>query len=234
MFPALDRPPRGADLHVKLAGSAARGKPSRSPDSVTRALDWLERAQGEDGSWEAGDVSVTALATLALLSGGRTHHTDDTVRRALSYLFRHQDADGGVAGSLNDHALATLALCEAYASTGSNRVRGPAQRGIDFLMAAWNPGAGWAILAVHSADRVGLAVDREAAYADARAWLDGEPDATSTTVAAALRLPMDRRRDTPRVENLESDQETDGSWRGGSVRATAMAALALQTARRYP
>jgi hypothetical protein len=42
-----------------------------------------------------------------------------------------------------NHAIAALALSEAYGMSGSQPIRTPAQKAIEFLLASQNPGKGW-------------------------------------------------------------------------------------------
>jgi hypothetical protein len=147
------------------------------------------------------DVGLTGLALLAFLGAGYTHLSRDVldgrtagavVKNGLQWLAARQDREGCVgdrAGSkyMYGHALAALAFAEAYGMTESQRLREPAQKAIDFLVAAQNPYkgwrytarcgdndtsvTGWAVMALKSADLSGLAVPR-GAYEGARAWLD--------------------------------------------------------------
>ena len=87
-----------------------------------------------------------------------------------------------------NHAIAALALSEAYGMTGSRKFKRAAQRSIDFIMASQNPGkgwrysaragendtsvTGWAVMALKSAELSGLRFDRSVAYDGSRAWLD--------------------------------------------------------------
>lgn len=214
----LKYPPRGLRFFVRTAGSNSTRRPLPVRDSVKRGLEWLERHQSDDGSWNARDydagcgkclphgvddrvdavrsdfsVGLTGLAVMALTAAGRTCREDDALRRALADLIRRQDGEGCIGSRecdkfMYNHLVATAALCEAYALTGSNRLKLPAQRAVDFVMAAQNPGAGWryieqagendtlvtgwAIVALHSAARAALDFDRAAAYDGSRAWLD--------------------------------------------------------------
>ena len=86
-----------------------------------------------------------------------------------------------------NHAIAALALSEAYGMTNAGALAGPAQKAIDFLVAVQNPGkgwrytarcgdndtsvTGWAAMALKSADLSGLTFPKEA-YDGIRAWLD--------------------------------------------------------------
>jgi hypothetical protein len=89
--------------------------------------------------------------------------------------------------ALYNHAIGTLALAEAYGLTFSAIFQANAQRAVDCLVAAQNPGrgwrygprcgdsdtsvTGWAVMALKSAELSGLGFP-PSAYAGARAWLD--------------------------------------------------------------
>ena len=151
------------------------------------------------------DAGVTGLSLLAFLGAGYSHLSKDTydgicfgdvVRKGLQQLLSQQDPEGCV-GSRSaqkytySHAIAAAALAEAYGLTGSNLFKEPAQKAVDFLVAAQNPGkgwryavkcgdndtsvTGWAVAALRSAEVAGLAFPR-AAYDGARAWLDEVTD----------------------------------------------------------
>ncbi len=107
-------------------------------------------------AWDRGDgrydVGVTALATLAFLSMNETHRTGahkETVDRALNWLISQQ-GDRGAIGFRNrtgeeiyNHAIACLALVEAYLLTREPRVGFAAQNAVDFTVSAQNPSSGW-------------------------------------------------------------------------------------------
>jgi hypothetical protein len=153
------------------------------------------------------DTGVTGLALLAFLGAGYSHLSRDThegicfgdaVKKALQWTLNRQDADGFFGSRLGhkamyNHAIAALAVCEAYGLSGSILFRENAQRAVDALVAAQNPGkgwrytprsgdsdtsvTGWAVMALKSAELSGLSIP-PASYAGARAWLDEvtEPD----------------------------------------------------------
>ena len=131
-------------------------------------LRWLAAQQAEDGGWRRdpvddgaalpagewgeGDVATTALVVLAFLEAGYTNRGDHpfarTVGAGIRWLRLRQDAEGRFAdrarpGWAYEHALAALAMVEAYGMTGSVIWRGPAQRGLDAAAAARGPGGGW-------------------------------------------------------------------------------------------
>jgi hypothetical protein len=183
-------------------------------DATYAGLDWLFRHQGPLGSWDgdgfesrcrgnpcggAGgpihDTGLTGLSLLAFLGAGETHKGGPyaaTVRGGLRWLKGVQDAEGcfgpRTSGSfVYDHAIATLAMAEAYGMTGSFLFRSSAQNGVDFVhrcqnpYLAWRYGVrpqdndtsvtGWMVMALKSAASSGLRVD-PAAFDGARAWLD--------------------------------------------------------------
>ena len=188
---------------------------------IKDGLEWLANHQDEDGKWDtdefmkhdppdaqcdgAGDqlhdVGMTGLALLAFLGDGNTSKTGEyrkNVARAISWLKQQQDPDTGLLGEsighgyIYDHAIATLAVCEAYYFTRSPLIKRTAQNAINFITRARNPyGAwryefppngendtsvtGWMVLALKSADEAGLKIDR-AAFTGATSWFDEVTD----------------------------------------------------------
>ena len=145
--------------------------------------------------WEA-DTALTGLSLLAYLGAGHTQiegQHAQTVRNGLNYLIRSQRPDGDLRGrslavGMYCHAMATLALCEAYALTGEPSLRAPVERAVGFLVRsrardgrAWRyaPGAlmgdtsilGWVVLALKSARLVGVTAP-ETIRTGTLTWLD--------------------------------------------------------------
>ncbi|HVE38926.1 MAG TPA: hypothetical protein VNM14_03495 [Planctomycetota bacterium] len=175
-----------------------------SSDFGGRCIDASCSGKGEVGF----DEGVTSLALLAYLGAGYTQLSKDetvdrvepgrvirpgeAVKKGIQALLARQDAEGciGERGPkfLYNHAIATLALCEAYGMTNADILREPALKAVDFLVAAQNPGAGWrygvrggesdtsvtgwAVMALKSAELSGLAFPRKAAYDGALTWID--------------------------------------------------------------
>ena len=176
--------------------------PPEALKATDAALRWLARHQSPDGRWDCDDFErhckgqrcggpggplhdpgVTGLSLLAFLGVGDTHRTGthaSTIRQGLKYLMHAQDAEGcfgpRTGGNfVYDHAIAALAMSEAYANTQSPLFRRSAQSGIDFVHAcrnpymAWRYGVrpqdndtsvtGWMVMALKSAAGAGLAVD---------------------------------------------------------------------------
>lgn len=152
---------------------------------------------GECFYWEA-DTAMTGLALLAFLGAGHTHlgegpHTN-VVKRGLDFLLQVQKPDGDLRGAsigvgMYCHAIASLAICEAYALTRDISLRLPAERAVEFLTRArtsdglawrYQPGdrfagdtsiLGWAVMVLKSAREVGIAVPDDV-HQGALTWLD--------------------------------------------------------------
>ncbi len=191
-------------------------------EAVDRGLDWLARHQSEGGLWDSDDFQAecavntcsgrgtewadpaqTGLALLAFLGAGHGREDDAhgaAVRKGLAALVERQD-DGGCIGPrtghfLYNHAIATLALVDAFLLIGDEALRAPMEKAIGFLGEARNhdlawrygiaPGdndtsvTSWALAAVLLAQRGGIAVP-EGAMAGARNWFDSVTDANFRT-----------------------------------------------------
>jgi Prenyltransferase and squalene oxidase repeat len=126
--------------------------------AVDRALDHLTQRQSDEGWWPqtvngAGpNNGINAFALLAFLGRGHTpgrgpHQT--TVGRAMDYMLSTQNEQGLYAskgpsqGPMYEHALATLALIEAYGSVGSLEMRRSLQKAVDLIVASQNAEGGW-------------------------------------------------------------------------------------------
>ena len=144
-----------------------------------------ETCFGECAYWEA-DTALTGLALLTYLGAGYTHvdgRYADNVGRGLDFLLSQQKGDGDLRGrsrvvGMYCHAMATLALCEAFALTGDARLRGPVERAVAFMVSAraadgmaWRyaPGApagdtsilGWVVMGLKSAKEIGIPIPEE-------------------------------------------------------------------------
>jgi hypothetical protein len=146
-------------------GPGIHGRPSRpSENAVEAALRWFKRHQSRDGGWEAVkynlncsddpkcepggneagavDPAMTGYALLCYIGAGYDHVTPNryqaVVRHGLEKLLSVQDPDGRFGPRNYEHAVATMALAEAYAATSDPALKGPAQRGIDAILRAQN------------------------------------------------------------------------------------------------
>ena len=189
--------PSRAEL-VRLEGGTVE-----SENAVEAGLDWIVRHQAADGSWvldvhqvcqtcpSQGTIDsrtgATGLALLPLLGAGHIHTVKSrhqaAVRRGLEWLTANQQPNGDlyVGGSrtsyLYSHAIAAMALCEAYGLSRDPALREPARRAIAFIADAqdmrsggWRyaPGQfgdtsvfGWNVFALRSADLAGLKVPKQ-------------------------------------------------------------------------
>lgn len=185
--------------------------PPLTEQTIDLGLDFLVRQQLADGSWSlqsipgeqaslVSDTAATALALLAFQGAGynhREHQYADVVRGGIEYLLKSQKADGDLFLPMDElsnqsvwlysHALATLAVCEAYGMTQDPQLKEPAQKALDFIVASqhserggWRYApqvgsdtsvSGWMMMALKSGELAGLAVP-EQVYANIRQWLD--------------------------------------------------------------
>lgn len=197
---ALDWLARHQDDDGRWDGGVARyvdGSVANGDDDFTVHCPVGDVCFGECAYWEA-DPGLTALALLAYLGAGRTQcdgRYADTIGRGIDFLLSLQKPDGDLRGpsravGMYCHAMATLALCEAYALTAEPRLRSPAERAVAFMVRArakdglaWRyaPGEavgdtsilGWIVLVLKSARETGVPIPgMDSAQAGSLAWLD--------------------------------------------------------------
>ena len=112
------------------------------------------RTLGHDrrGAGAQADTGVTGLALLAFLGSGETHLAGrhrEHVQHGLEFLLASQAATGSVAGhaelfaSMYSHGIATVALAEAYALTGDERLLPGLRRAVQYTLEAQHAGGGW-------------------------------------------------------------------------------------------
>ena len=200
----------GGDLAKIVKGQ--RGKPSLetvrqlggsdgTEKAIGAAIEWLSKNQEADGRWSTRkhgaksnyDPGGTGLALLCYFGWGARHDVagdyQDNVRRALDWLTGQQKANGDLGGDglMYCHAIATIALCEAYGITRDQKLRGHAERALAYSINAqspsrggwrYNPGqdsdtsiTGWQFMALHSARMAGIDVP-DKAFDLARKWFD--------------------------------------------------------------
>jgi hypothetical protein len=199
---------KGGKKNLKLEGGA-------NTEGATEAgLEWLKNHQSPGGFWDCDnfesmckknkcgnpggplfDPGVTGLSLLAFLGYGETHKTQrygHVVRNGLKYLKGIQDAEGCFGARTSNHftynhAIAALAMTEAYGLTQSPLFKSSAQNGINFVLQcrnpyqAWRYGVrpqdndtsvtGWMCMALKSAVGSGLDIDPDA-FEGAKTFLD--------------------------------------------------------------
>ncbi|HEY2251556.1 MAG TPA: hypothetical protein VGH74_10870, partial [Planctomycetaceae bacterium] len=143
---------------------AAQGGTAKTESAVSLGLGWLSRQQRPDGHWElhqgypdAGQIrtstGATALALLAFLGAGHTHHDGpykEKVGKGLWWLLSIQKKNGdfydidreGDAASFYSHGQATIVLCEAYAMTRDADFQQPIRDALAYICDAQHPTTG--------------------------------------------------------------------------------------------
>ncbi len=143
------------------------GATPASEAAVERGLAWLARHQRYDGSWcldtsemcreavpcppsraMSSDTAATGLALLAFLGAGHSHTKEGryqaNVTRGLKWLVNHRTGDGNFytggapMAHLYSQAIATMAVCEAYALTEDPALKTHAEKGLGFILRAQN------------------------------------------------------------------------------------------------
>jgi len=138
------------------------------------------------GAGAKADAGITGLALLALLGAGHTHERGDykqTVAKALQFIIDVQHPNGNLGGDAEPfafmycHGMATLALSEALAMTGDERLKEPVRKAIGYTIASQNRTTGgwryrphesgdlsqlgWQLMALKSAELGGVEVPQE-------------------------------------------------------------------------
>jgi hypothetical protein len=199
------------------ASLGGNGRPSaRTEAAIELGLTYLAAQQQPNGSWrlanngEAADVdrrlsiesdsAASGLALLSFLGAGyhhRSEHYGDVVSGGLEFLINHQQPSGDLyipadsvsneSAWLYSHAIASIALCEAYGMTQDPALRAPAQRAVDFIVESQHPQrggwryeprvgsdtsvSGWMVMALRSGELANLSVPRDV-WQRVDGWLD--------------------------------------------------------------
>lgn len=146
-----------ADLHGAGRGGiannnaqAAFGSRANTPSRGQAPL--VETLAPPKGTGARADTGITGLAILAFLGNGQTHWEGaqrENIQHGLEFLLNSQAANGSLAGdaelfaSMYCHGISTLALCEAYALTGDERLKEGVQKAIHYTVTSQHSGGGW-------------------------------------------------------------------------------------------
>lgn len=135
------------------------GKPADS--GVDAGLRWLKKHQSPNGMWSSSkyfqnctegikcepgkdsagqaDVAMTGYSLLCFLGAGYDYRTPNkyrsVVKNGVAYLLSIQKPDGLLGERNYEHAVAAMALVEAYGMTCDPELRKPAQKAIDIIVA---------------------------------------------------------------------------------------------------
>jgi hypothetical protein len=112
------------------------------------------RTLGHDrqGAGAQADTGITGLALLAFLGSGETHLAGphrESVQHGLEFLLASQAATGSLAGqaelfaAMYSHGIATLALSEAYALSGDQRLLPGLERALAYTLNSQHVSGGW-------------------------------------------------------------------------------------------
>ncbi|MEM9410402.1 MAG: prenyltransferase/squalene oxidase repeat-containing protein, partial [Planctomycetota bacterium] len=129
--------------------------------AIELGLEFLVNCQLADGSWTLrqfdtenplyqnvmnSDTAATGLALLAFQGAGYNHKEfkyANQVKNGIDWLVEHQDSNGGLyvesdqksndACRMYSHAIAALALAEAYGMTQDPELQRPAQKALDYI-----------------------------------------------------------------------------------------------------
>ena len=211
---------RDADSRAKLA--AKHGGSEGSEAAVENGLRWIVDHQLSDGSWRfkhhrsecdgrcgnegAIDApnAATGLALMSLLGAGYTHEAgpyQGQVRMGLDYLnsrIKYLNYGGSLGGSgpqpMYSHAIATIALAEAYAMTKDETYRKAVKEAYRYMLVAQHPTrggwryvaqkpgdmsvTGWVVMAIKACENAGVESDPETRrlakeFVDSLAFEDG-------------------------------------------------------------
>ena len=117
-------------------------------NAIKRAQKWLVKKQGRSGTW--GNNGNTAMAVMALMVSGNSPGKGEfgaAISKGIDYLISTQDGNGFMAvgrrGPMYQHALATLALAEAYGMTSNPSIRDALIKGVDLIVQCQDYGGGW-------------------------------------------------------------------------------------------
>ena len=151
-------------------GAIRRGGGSHGSESaVDAALRWFKKHQSPNGMWDTinyyqnctedpkcekggtnnettPNVAATGYALLCYLGAGHDHRTPNkyraTIEKGIEWL-KSQQKNGRFSASPHsnyEHAIATMAIAEAYAMSQDGELRAPAQLALDQIVAKQNKG----------------------------------------------------------------------------------------------
>ena len=197
-------------------GNGAAGP--ETEEAIEKGLAFLARFQRRDGSWSLqqfaafdgisvidSDTAATGLCLLAFQGAGYNHQQyqyKDLLQRAVDFMLVNQQQNGdyyiaqGTASNqvarLYGHAIATLAMCEAYGMTQDPRIKDSVQQALNFIVESqhverggwrYTPGreadlsvTGWMLMAVESGRRAGLEIPEDT-YQGIKSFLDASQNA---------------------------------------------------------
>lgn len=135
------------DAFVKMDDSSIK--------AIAKAQKWLAATQKSNGAWggegESGNCGVAAFCMMALMIGGDIPGEGKYAKNigmTIQFLLNQQRESGVIYGQkkhavMYQHALATLALTEAYGMTRNPRIRTAIIKAINLIVEVQHPEGGW-------------------------------------------------------------------------------------------
>ncbi len=118
-------------------------------EAIEKAQEWLAKSQQPNGSWGTCN-GRNGLAVMALMVNGSTPghgRHGDKIGKGIEFLIGSQHENGylvvGKSGNMYQHALATLALAEAYGMTHNPAIRESLTKAIQLILKAQTTAGGW-------------------------------------------------------------------------------------------
>ncbi|MCA8919264.1 MAG: hypothetical protein KDB68_04460 [Planctomycetes bacterium] len=169
---------------------------NRTKAKHTGSIEFVTDENSDQGWVDVADIGLTGLSVLSFTGCGYSHKSGEyrlTLRNALLWLRKAQDNDGCFGPKDDDHfvynhAIAAKAVAELYGLSGDAVLKPVADRAVDFILKAQNPGlgwrygvqpgindssvTGWMLDALVTARRVGLEFDYSKSFSDAENWFE--------------------------------------------------------------
>jgi hypothetical protein len=149
-------PPALAAEESNPEKTAAQMITPQTEQAIERGLAWLAKRQLADGSFGSGayrgNVAITALCGLALMSGGSTPGRGPygaQVNRSVDYLLAHARQSGFITGPgashgpMYGHGFATLFLAESYGMSKRPELREKLIAAVKLIVNTQNKEGGW-------------------------------------------------------------------------------------------
>lgn len=122
---------------------------------LVQSMEWLEKQQNQDGSWNAENgreeysIGLSALAAMPFFLDDRENDFSTVKKNALNYFFSVQRKDGCFSPEnsveMYNHALTSMALSVAKVELSAEQ-KDSLQKGLEFMRETQTPEGGWGYL----------------------------------------------------------------------------------------